>query len=107
MPFSQGPAVFCLVVVCEKTLSHSGTAEGDDPSAAGLFGDPASSTAGMSAAQRHAAPSHPSTDTSSHLALGVPAVGRDAPRAGDRSRSGAHAHRRAERGSHQNSSLVW
>ena len=47
VPISQGPAVFCLVVVCEKALPHSGTVDGDDPSATGLFSSATSSAPGL------------------------------------------------------------
>jgi len=86
---SQRPAVFCLVVVCEKTLSDSRAAHGDDLSIAGLCRDatPTAPTPGTPNRDR-AEPDQP-TDGAANLALGLPAPRRDSPRPRDRARPGA------------------
>ena len=83
MPISQGPAVFCLVVVCEKTLPHARTVDGDDPGAAGLGGGTTSSAPGIGSSKRHDPASNQPTDEPSDPEVGVSSVGRDRARPPD------------------------
>ena len=77
VPISQGPAVFCLVVVCEKALPHAGIVDGDDPGATGLFSSATSSAPGVSPSKRDDPASTEPTDQSSAPEVGVASVGRD------------------------------
>src|SRR5712691_5431258 len=75
--FLKDPPVFCLVVVREKTLPHSGTFDGDDVSLAGLFGGATSSAPGISPSKRNDPESNPPTDEPSDPEVGVSSIGRD------------------------------
>jgi hypothetical protein len=84
-PIAQRPLVFCLVVVGgEETLPESRTADGDDVSAGGLFGDATPTAPPLGASTRGApAPAQP-TDGTAHLTLGFPTARRDSSGSRDR-----------------------
>jgi len=96
VPLSQRPPVFCLIVVCEKTLAYSGAFDGDDPGAAGLCGGATSSASGVGTAKRDDPESNQPPHEPSDSEVGVPSVGRDRTCPGEGGRSGSGSHHRFE-----------
>ena len=89
LPVSQRSAVFCLVVVCQKALPYPRALDGDDARLAGLLGGTTPTAPALGPLSRDGAEPNPPTHHVANLTLGLPAVGRHSPRAGDRPRSGA------------------
>src|SRR5215468_10689438 len=80
LPISPRPAVFCLGVVCEKALSDSGSADGDDVSLAGLCGDATPIAPTISPAKRDDTEPNQPTDGAADFALGLPTARRHSSR---------------------------
>ena len=89
---SQRPAVLCLVVVCEKTLSDSRLADGDDVGFAGLFRDATPAAPAVGTPRQDGAQPDQPADGVADLALGLPATRRDSSRPRDRARPVARPH---------------
>ena len=89
---SQRPAVFCLVVVCQKTQPHGRVTHGDDAGVAGVLHGTTPPPSAIGYAPRACAEPNQSPHNVANLALGLPVVGRHSPGSPDAARSGARAH---------------
>ena len=85
---SQRPLVFCLVALCQKALSDSRAADGDDVSLAGVFGDAAPIAPTVVTSTRNDTQSDQPTDRTTNLALGLSTPRRDSSGARDCARQG-------------------
>ncbi len=101
------PAVGWRVVVGPTTLPSPRTAAGDDGRRVGRLGGTTPPSPAMGAPPGHGAVPTPPTPSVADGPVGVPAVGRDAPRPADPTRSGPDAHRRPHRPPDHRPAPVW